>query len=179
MTMITKGFVDKWSSEYKYKPKLENEIIKHFTASPNFVNRSILYKILDWKAPRVKNKLDKDERFIREITTISFSTNNEKLQVKALVLMDGVGFRVATTILHFRFPAKYPIMDYRAWETLQKHKEIPKEYNIKDDFTHWERYFKQCRQIVCRENIQSNGKKTALKRLDEALWQFSKNNGKI
>ena len=66
-------------------------------------------------------------------------------------------------------------MDWRAWGTLQGHSELHSDY--KKDFEHWKLYFKKCKEIAEREKIQQIEKKTALKILDQALWQFSKDKG--
>jgi len=176
--MITKQFVQEWSERYNYRPELEQKIINHFKGSRDYLGSSIFEKIIRWKAPRVITRIEVNEEYLREITKIAFNTINEKLKIEVLTLLGGVSYRVASTILHFRFPDKYPIMDYRAWGTLQEMGELTRGYVIKDDFKHWETYFKKCREIVKREQLSGDGYKTALKILDQALWQYSKENSR-
>ena len=103
-------------------------------------------------------------------------SKNERFKIEVLTMLDGVGYRVASTILHFRFPDDYTIMDWRAWESLQDKKitrdesagyKLEPKYNIKDDFEHWMTYLAVCRNICKRE-------KCSLRELDKALWQYSK-----
>jgi len=182
--MIDKSFINKYSIRYQYRyhlaksgENLEAEIRRAMRKRPRRIDVHLLYKIVAWKAPRIKARVKlNEERLVKEITGISFSTKNERLRIEILTLLEGVSYRVASTVLHFRFPNKYTIMDFRAWESLQDSRltrgekegcKFSKRYKIADDFEHWTNYLQVCRRISKRE-------KCSLRELDKALWQYSK-----
>lgn len=125
--MIDRTFIKNYSKKYQYRyhlaksgENLEEEIRRTMRKRPRRIDVNLLYKIVAWKAPRIKARVKlNDARLVKEITGISFSTKNERFRIEILTLLNGVSYRVASTILHFRFPDKYTIMDFRAWESLQ------------------------------------------------------------
>lgn len=180
--MIDKIFITKYSQRYQYNyldknSKLEEEIRAVMRRKPAYITRDLLYKIVNWKAPRIRGRVKLNrEDLVKEVTRNSFASKNEQFRVEVLTLLKGVKYRAATTILHFRFPRRYTIMDYRAWESLQDARltrgerdgfKIDKCYKIKDDFEHWMTYLTVCRNICKREGC-------SLRDLDKALWQYSK-----
>ena len=100
--------------------------------------------------------------YVKEVTRTSFSTSNARLRIEVLALLDGVDLRVASAILHFVFPRKYPIMDYRALWSLRVE-------NPKYNFELWDSYCNYCKMIAKENNV-------GLRTLDRALWQYSKKN---
>lgn len=180
--MIDRAFIKKYSQRYQYNyseknKSLEDTIRAVMQEEPDHIGLDLLYKIVAWKAPRIRERVKLNrEDLVKEVTRSSFSSKNEQFQVEVLTLLKGVKYRAATTILHFRFPRRYTIMDYRAWESLQdtrltrgerKGFKIDRRYKIRDDFEHWMTYLTVCRNICKREGC-------SLRDLDKALWQYSK-----
>ena len=176
--LIDKEFIESWSVKYdmketkKFRDLYEQIMNKLKESFPNgkvrHITLDILRDIVKWKAPRViKRALKNSEEFVGEVTNHSLSSKNEQFKIEVLILLKGVGYRVATAILHFCFPSEYTVMDFRAWWTLQQYNCLPEDYPIKDDFEHWQKYLKVCREISKRCDC-------SLRKLDKALWQHSK-----
>jgi len=70
---------------------------------------------------------------------------------------------VASVILHFKFPDRYPILDFRALWSLDK--EQPKYYT----FDFWWDYVQEIRKL-------SEYLKIDIRTIDKALWYYSKEN---
>lgn len=179
--MIDRKFIDEWSNGYdvgapgrekRLETSIENGLKRLFPIGRKveYITREILRDIISWKAPRTIRFVDDNrEEFIREVTKNAFRSPDEQFKVEGLTVLKGVNYRVATTILYFCFPSTYTIMDYRAWWTLQQKKELSGSYGIKDDFEHWITYLNKCREISCRCDC-------SLRRLDKALWKYSRDN---
>ena len=98
---------------------------------------------------------------VQEITKKSFHpATNEQLRIEMLMELRGVAWPMATTILHFVFPACYPIVDVRAMRTVRG--PDPAIF----DFERWEEYRELC-LITANEYGLTN-----LRVLDRALWMY-------
>lgn len=168
--MIDKAWIEEWAGKYDYnkvdvdKEKRILEAIEKVGPSPSCFTKAILMMIVDWKSPRSKGYASKnDEQFVRDVTQVSFSTRNEELKIGALTLMKGVNYRIASTILYFHSPNRYPIMDWRAWKSLMVLGEMPGE--IGDTYESWQKYAGVCREIAKRNRV-------SLRTLDKALWMY-------
>ena len=72
-----------------------------------------------WKSPRSSGRAAKNSpTAIGQQTRIAFATDDEAERMRALIALAGVGVPVASTLLHFAFPRRFPILDWRALETL-------------------------------------------------------------
>lgn len=152
-----------WASRYSYNQGYIDALAVGTTARKRgYLTKNELIQLFDWKTRgRGRSRCLRNTRaYIKEVTRISFSTSNARLRIEILVLLDGVDLRVASAILHFVFPKKYPIMDFRALWSLGIN-------NPKYNFVIWERYCNYCKKLA-RENH------VGLRTLDRALWQFSK-----
>ena len=121
-----------------------------------------------WKSERAKNYYrQNDDVFVEEVTKIAFfSDTSERMRIEILQLLKGVGYPVASALLHFELSsAKYPIIDFRAlWSLYKMNKNI-----IKYDFDLWNKYRTDCLNLTKKHNL-------SLRDLDKAMWQFSKEN---
>ncbi|MEO5998579.1 MAG: hypothetical protein ABIN89_17620 [Chitinophagaceae bacterium] len=94
--------------EYGYEsdPKVQR---KEFLTYEDFL------KIAEWKTSRQINNYSKnDDTLVKEVTKASFSASSERLKIVALTALEGVGYPVASAILHFGHSESYPIIDFRA-----------------------------------------------------------------
>jgi len=131
---------------------------------PKFLTRDELITIGKWKSPRtIKHcsSQDNDDCTVRSISEFSFSTKSERARIESLFVFKGVNWPTASTILHFAFPHKYPILDFRVLEAIGWEK--PAQYN----FEFWQKYYSYLRKLAA-------GHKIDLRVLDKALWQMSK-----
>lgn len=172
MPIIDKAWIEEMAKKYDYGSNkgmvdLENRIfaaIKNVGPSPSYLTKAILMDIVKWKASRAKGYASKnEEQFIIDVTRVSLSARNEELKIGVLTLMKGVRYRMASTILYFCFPDRYPIMDWRAWDSLKAEGEIQGE--MEDTFESWQEYIGVCRKIA-KQN------KVSLRTLDKALWKY-------
>ncbi len=128
------------------------------------LTKSEFLRICKWKSPRSQHQCSSnDEELIKEISAIALATANEELRIKSLVILNGVSWPTASTILHFCHPDPYPILDFRAVWTLGL--QVPNQYN----FNFWSLYVKKCRSLSIKTKLD-------MRQLDMALWQYSKEN---
>lgn len=126
-----------------------------------FLTKTDLYKIASWKAARSAGRVERNsEADVREITRIAFLTTSERARVESLLILDGVGWPMASVILHFYHRDPYPILDYRALWSSSLHATAY-------DFEFWWSYVQFCRKVAARSDVD-------MRTLDKALWQYSK-----
>ncbi len=144
--------------------QLENELIelRNSIQKAGYLNKSQLGKVAKWKSTRNTHVAKNSEGFVQEITRFSLGTSDERARIEALTLLDGVAWPMASVILHFYHGEPYPILDFRALESLDT--AVPTQY----DFAFWQTYVKLCRAVAAQQNVD-------MRTLDRALWQHSKN----
>lgn len=127
-----------------------------------------LVEVERWKNPRFAGRVESNSPdFITETTATSLRTTSERLRIESLTLLDGVGWPVASVILHFCHAERYPLLDARALWTLGIDK-LPAVY----DFNFWWSYVSMCRNLA--DHLQ-----TDMRSLDRALWGYSKLKGEM
>lgn len=165
MMEITKEKIREYAQKYDNNRENNDEMVenemKEWLESKRYLDKEKFVKIGLWKSTRPKKKYESnDDLTVREITRFSFSTNSEEAKIKSLMVLNGVGYPVASAILHFAFPNKYPILDFRAIWSLGW--EQPKNYT----FDFWQKYCGRIRDIS-KETGESR------RTVDKALWKYS------
>ena len=162
---------DSYYKQYNQKDKLTEERIKKILRSQRYLTQKNLRDIMVWKSPRIKHYADKNvPSTIKRITRCSLKTGNERNRIESLLGqkggLKGVGYPVASTILHFAFPNKYPIMDFRVIRSLKSN-----PFNLKQPlvygFDFWERYCGIIKSISEKYGL-------CIRTIDKALWRFDK-----
>ena len=92
---------------------------------------------------------------VEEITRVSFACTSERLRIGALRALHGVDWPMASVILHFAFPDRFPILDVRVMHSMGG----PHAYN----FDRWTRVTDLCRSKIMKCGI-------TMRQLDRALW---------
>ena len=129
-----------------------------------FLDSETFVQLMGWKTQRTKKRVNSVAgNMLKEITQLSFGTKDERLRIEVLRLLNGVDWPSASVILHFKFPDRYPIIDFRALWSLGFEK-LP-TYN----FTFWNDYSVFCRKLAHENSL-------TMRKLDRALWQYSKEN---
>ncbi len=104
------------SERYEYES--DDQIIKTImprVTKNRFFNKSDFLFLCAWKTPRSKPLCESNSNeLIKEITSVSLNTKNEKLKVEILLILTGVSWPTASVLLHFGTNYFYPILDYRA-----------------------------------------------------------------
>ena len=142
--------------------------MKKWLKENRYLGRKEFIKIGLWKSKRPRKLYESiwnDDSSVREITQFSFMAKSELVRVKSLFALEGVSYPVASAILHFAFPNRYPILDFRVISSLGW--EQPTSYN----FGFWQKYCKRIRDIA-----QEFGED--IRTVDKALWEFSKSKEK-
>jgi hypothetical protein len=127
-----------------------------------YMTRSDLEAVAKWKWPGGRTRqlaAENTEEEVREITQTAFAANSERLRIGALLALRGVQWPMASVILHFAFPDRYPILDIRAMKSVGG--------STVYTFEKWLAYAELCRQKARAENV-------TLRTLDRALWSADK-----
>jgi len=134
--------------------------------SAGFYTRPDFLELCFWKTPRTQPRCQRnDDAFIEEVTRIALGTQNERLRIEGLTLLSGVSWPTASVLLHFGHRDPYPILDFRALESLEI--PMPPEYT----FEFWWEYVLVCRELSRKHDAD-------MRTIDRALWQFSLENKK-
>ena len=167
---FTKGEIEDWANRYISRAKKreweaeENieQVVSPSVRKNRSCSRSEFLALCDWKTPRTRQQCERNEEgFIREVTSIAFTTPNERLRIEVLTLLEGVNWPTASVLLHFGHVDPYPILDFRALESLGIAKPPTHEFSF------WWKYVQRCRQIASDCNVP-------MRTLDRALWAYSK-----
>jgi hypothetical protein len=155
--------IDHWADRYEYPG--EQELIA--TVPPRvraagFLTGDDLLEIGVWKSPRVRSRIRSNaESLVQEASRIALSTREEHLRLHVLLALYGVGWPVASVVLHLCHEDPYPILDFRAlWSATV---DVPSVYS----FPFWRDYTN-----FCRETAEEAG--VSMRQLDRAMWQYSK-----
>lgn len=126
------------------------------------LTKDILREVATWKSTRrvalIENNSEND---VKEITGYALQSENERVIWGVLTCLAGVGFPTATVILHFFHKDPYPILDWRAAESVGE----GETYNYSFEF--WQEYVTFCRDHAKSANVD-------MRTLDRALWWYSK-----
>ena len=156
--------VSYWASRYSYS--IDETLIEPISLrarAAGYLTKADFLELCYWKSPRILPQARRNsEAFIQAVTRTALSTPSEQLRVEVLTLLRGVGWPVASVILHFAHAEPYPILDFRALWSLNC-EDIP--YN----FDYWWRFTQYCRQLAQECQV-------SMRVLDRALWQYSKEN---
>ena len=128
--VLSKEFVRTLAAQFdadfdpKYKQgeaQLKAWLRARFREDQRCLDKPHFKDIARWKSPRpLRHYESNDDDLVQEVTALAFAARRDDLKLRLLMLLDGVGVPVASTILHFAFPNKYPIMDVRAVGTLRR-----------------------------------------------------------
>lgn len=152
-----------WADKYVYpgEETVMQEIAPQ-VRQQQFVTHEQLVVLCNWKSPRIRTRCAaNDPEFIKSVTHTAFSTSDEQLRVEVLTLLSGVGWPMASVLLHWGHVDPYPILDFRALWSLG-FDNLPR-YN----FEFWRAYTQKCRQLAQEAKV-------SMRTLDRALWQYSK-----
>jgi hypothetical protein len=157
-------YAQKYDKDYKQKSKKTEDRMKSLLKNQKYLTRKNLITIGDWKAPRARRHYSNNRNHkVRKISKFSFSTRDEKARIESLDSLRGVGYPIASTILHFAFPHKYPIMDFRVIRSLG----LKQPSTYKFDF--WKGYCKKIQAISNKYNLP-------IRTVDKALWKYDELN---
>lgn len=154
-----------WSSRYSYATGDDGPTqLGHHARERGWFTREDFLVIGEWKSPRVRKRREKnDESFVKAVTEVALGTENERMRIEILLMLEGVDWPTASVLLHFGHREKYPILDFRAVWALGAVK--PSKYS----FSFWSEYTIFCRLVADEAGV-------SMRDLDRALWAYSKEN---
>ena len=171
---LTKNEVQWYAECYKRLPPAEKTRFVTAAEADEFLGRRLraaacrrhltlldLEETARWKFPgpfllKLVKKNTPEE--VRKLTEASFAAkDNEALRAEKLLGVKGVGWPMASTILHFAFPDCHPVVDKKVMKVVGG----PAVFSHK----HWEPYIALCQSAATKYNV-------TLRELDRALWTF-------
>lgn len=126
-----------------------------------YLTRSDLVWLGEWKTPRIRLRVARNTPAgVRGLTAAAFLTRDEGRRLALLRGLSGVGFAVASVVLHFAHPSRYPVYDVRVLAALRR-------LGVRERFpptaAGWVAYIGRLRGLARRYRV-------SLRTLDKALW---------
>jgi hypothetical protein len=150
------------SGHYDYATDREAGEAGRQAHARGYYTKTDFMTVCRWKSPRSAGRAAANSPgMIRRQTRLALSVTDEAGRMGSLIELQGVGVPVASTLLHFAFPRLYPILDWRALESLGQ----PRHSTYSTAF--WLSYLGACRQIARENHVH-------IRTLDKALWQHSR-----
>ena len=155
-----------YDASYPGEDKETEDRMKCLLRRQRYLRRENLISIGRWKSPRPVRHYEKNsDSKAEQATRLSLSSRDERVRVESLLGskggLRGVGYPVASTILHFAFPDTYPIMDFRVMESLYGESRSSYTFEV------WQEYCARIHRIARRH-------KPTIRTVDKALWMYSK-----
>lgn len=120
-----------------------------------------------WKSPRQRSRYKKnDPALIEKVTGLAYQLDEPVLKLHVLTALEGVAVPVASTILYFLHPERFPIFDVRARSTLTSSGHwirSPRDQSV----AAWLAYVEIMRRLARRYRV-------SLRSLDKALFAYDK-----
>jgi hypothetical protein len=130
-----------------------------------FATRDDLLALCRWKSPRALPRCAANSPdYVEAVTRAAFGSTHERVRVEALTLLDGVGWPMASVLLHFGHPDPYPILDVRAFAALGQ--PLPAVHG----FDVWWPYVERSRALAEQYRVD-------MRTLDKALWRYERDGG--
>jgi hypothetical protein len=151
---IDAGFRNAGRREWEFREWIK----KH-----HYLDRHHFLMLCRWKSPRPARFQEKStDHEIRTVTARALAPGcSIDERIRLLRSLPGVGWGVATTILHFAFPDEYSILDFRVLWSLGIPQ--PKSYSL----NFWLYYCRRIRSLAHSFDL-------SIRIVDQALWEFSK-----
>jgi hypothetical protein len=140
---------------------LKSRLARRRRRGASYLTRAELVWLGDWKSPRIRPQIARNTPAgVRGVTAAAFLTGDEARRVRLLCGLAGVGIAVASVLLHFADPRRYPVYDIRVQAALRR-------LGIRARFPPtpegWTRYLRCLRTLAGRYRI-------SLRTLDKSLW---------
>lgn len=151
------------AERYAYRDDAAAQAAGRAGAQRGHYMREEFLAIVRWKSARTRPLAERNsEEAIVEATRRGFASDDEVTRLVSLLALNGVGVPVASALLHFAFPDRYPILDFRALATLGV---LTRRTTYSPAF--WVDYLDECRALAADAHV-------TIRELDKALWQASK-----
>ena len=126
-----------------------------------YLTRRELCWLGEWKTPRIRPRIARNTAAgVRGVTGAAFLARDERLRVCLLTALPGVGLAVASVVLHFADPGRYPVYDVRVRTALAR---LGLRRRFPPTPAGWVAYAGCLRRLARRHRV-------SLRTLDKALW---------
>jgi hypothetical protein len=143
--------------------RLKRRLARRRTRGILYLTRTELRWLGEWKTPRIRPEIARNtEAGVRGLTEAAFLARSEAMRLGVLLGLRGVGVAVASVVLHFADPTRYPIYDVRVRAALRR---IGVRRPFPPTATGWAAYAAVLREIAARHRV-------SLRTLDKALWRL-------
>ncbi len=170
---INFAFIKKWESinieEFEYRRILD--LVKKDIETHKTITKSTLKEILTWKSPRTKGKVDWNnyKEYLDKLNRILNLSEEEK--INTILNLAGIGVSVGSTILHFIYPNKFPIVDFRTVRALQHERYLDKTKSV-SFYSGTAKGYKIYKSVIL--TIKKKYKRWSLRQIDKALFAYHK-----
>lgn len=128
-----------------------------------YLTRRELVWLGEWKTPRIRPLIARNTAAdVRGLTAAAFMTKDEARRLRLLLGLSGVGVPVASVVLHFAAPARYPVYDVRVLTALRR---LGGRRRFPPTPAGWLGYVECLRALARRHRV-------SLRTLDKALWRL-------
>ncbi|MCP6719027.1 MAG: hypothetical protein KJI71_02200 [Patescibacteria group bacterium] len=167
--MINRRFIKNWIPDDQDNPEEDKykAILKTIQEQDLRIDKNTFQKLYDWKARRSKKYLDLNKYKLYEsaFNEISDLKDEEKIKfymkTKERRKLSGILDPVASTILHFMYPDKFPIKDVRTIGTLRDKDLLGEKVSYKDYRTEIFKIYDNCKGEF------------SLRQIDRALFTYN------
>ena len=143
--------------------ELKGRLARRRARGALYLTRDELRWIGEWKSPRIRPQIARNtEAGVRGVTAGALFARDDATRFRLLLGLRGVGAAVASVILHFAHPARYPIYDVRVRAALRR---IGIRRRFPPTGAGWTAYAAVLRDLASRHRV-------ALRTLDKALWRL-------
>ncbi len=138
MIQINDKFIEEWAALYPKSniggddeeydlilSKVRDEI-----SDTDTISQDTFKRIADWKSFHVRYKVDWDDFGVYQTTIKYVPEVPDRLKLSLLCGLEGVKIPVASTILNFMYPDKFPIIDKRVTQVLREAADIELATNM-------------------------------------------------
>jgi len=174
-TVIDDEFIAKWDSQYDEGDESEYRClvkrVRTQVQSLGVISRQTFEHIYDWKAARAKRHVrwKKFRIYTKGLREALRAADDRRVAI--LDDLPGIGIPVASTLLHFIYPKRFPIVDYRTVEALQDLDCLDKSRSLYS-FRDTPEGYGVFRQVML--NIARQHPKWSLRQIDRALFAYHK-----
>src|SRR5262245_27084844 len=143
--------------------RLKGRLARRRARGRLYLTRGELRWIGEWKSPRIRPQISRNtEAGVRGLTEAAFLARGEATRLRMLLGLRGVGVAVASVMLHFADPTRYPIYDVRVRVALRR---TGSRRRFSPTPSGWEAYAAVLRALAARHGV-------SLRTLDKALWRL-------
>lgn len=162
---FSKAWVLGLVARYSYEDDTAAQQAGRRAAETGFYRREDFVTVVRWKSARSLPLAESNTAAqVKAATRSAFSADGEVERMMHMLSLHGVGVPVASALLHFAFPDRYPILDFRALASLGD-----KRRRTQYSPAFWADYVTRCHDLARAACV-------SLRDFDKALWQNSVEN---